>query len=143
MRVGPVHYNGTGEIDIDKVTVAIAEFEKTLVTPNSRFDLWLLGDADAQWPIGFEFTVNIGQAVGHIDRGAGRVARVLAELILEERIDLRRHAAVGASEHADDRRLSFGTRRAVFRVLLDHDAAQGAADPPPAATERSDRWGSR
>ncbi len=38
---------GSGEIDIDKVTVAIAEFEKTLVTPNSRFDLWLLGDADA------------------------------------------------------------------------------------------------
>jgi cytochrome c peroxidase len=35
------------EIDIDKVTAAIAEFEKTLVTPNSRFDRWLLGDEDA------------------------------------------------------------------------------------------------
>jgi len=38
---------GSDEIDIDKVTQAIAEFEKTLVTPNSRFDLWLLGKKDA------------------------------------------------------------------------------------------------
>jgi len=35
------------KIDIDQVTDAIAEFEKTLVTPNSRFDQWLLGKADA------------------------------------------------------------------------------------------------
>jgi cytochrome c peroxidase len=38
---------GKPEIDIDQVTDAIAEFEKTLVTPNSRFDKWLLGDASA------------------------------------------------------------------------------------------------
>ena len=38
---------GTDKIDIDQVTVAIAEFEKTLVTPNSRFDQWLLGDKNA------------------------------------------------------------------------------------------------
>ncbi|MEE4162125.1 MAG: cytochrome-c peroxidase [Woeseiaceae bacterium] len=37
----------THAITIDEVTEAIAEFEKTLVTPNSRFDLWLLGDEDA------------------------------------------------------------------------------------------------
>jgi cytochrome c peroxidase len=37
---------GTDEITIDEVTQAIAEFEKTLVTPNSRFDQWLLGDAN-------------------------------------------------------------------------------------------------
>jgi cytochrome c peroxidase len=35
---------GPGEIDMDKVTSAIAVFEETLVTPNSRFDLWLKGD---------------------------------------------------------------------------------------------------
>ncbi|MCG3170871.1 MAG: Cytochrome c551 peroxidase [Pseudomonadales bacterium] len=35
------------EITIDEVTAAIAEFEKTLVTPNSRFDRWLLGDTNA------------------------------------------------------------------------------------------------
>jgi len=38
---------GADGIDIDKVTDAIAEFEKTLVTPNSRFDQWLLGNEDA------------------------------------------------------------------------------------------------
>jgi cytochrome c peroxidase len=38
---------GTDKVDIDEVTTAIAEFEKTLVTPNSRFDQWLLGKADA------------------------------------------------------------------------------------------------
>lgn len=37
---------GKSKIDIDQVTQAIAEFEKTLVTPNSRFDQWLLGDRD-------------------------------------------------------------------------------------------------
>lgn len=35
------------KIDIDQVTTAIAEFEKTLVTPNSRFDKWLMGDKKA------------------------------------------------------------------------------------------------
>jgi cytochrome c peroxidase len=38
---------GKDKITIDEVTTAIAEFEKTLVTPNSRFDKWLLGDKDA------------------------------------------------------------------------------------------------
>jgi cytochrome c peroxidase len=38
---------GKSVIDIDQVTDAIAEFEKTLVTPNSRFDHWLLGETDA------------------------------------------------------------------------------------------------
>ena len=38
---------GNDKITIDEVTQAIAEFEKTLVTPNSRFDQWLLGDKDA------------------------------------------------------------------------------------------------
>lgn len=38
---------GKDKIDIDQVTLVIAEFEKTLVTPNSRFDQWLLGKKDA------------------------------------------------------------------------------------------------
>jgi cytochrome c peroxidase len=38
---------GKDEITIDEVTQAIAEFEKTLVTPNAPFDRWLLGDQDA------------------------------------------------------------------------------------------------
>jgi cytochrome c peroxidase len=32
------------DINIEQVTSAIAAFEETLVTPNSRFDLWLAGD---------------------------------------------------------------------------------------------------
>ncbi|NOY72274.1 MAG: cytochrome-c peroxidase [Gammaproteobacteria bacterium] len=38
---------GNDKINIDDVTSAIAEFEKTLVTPNSRFDKWLMGDNEA------------------------------------------------------------------------------------------------
>ncbi|MCU7810518.1 MAG: cytochrome-c peroxidase [Candidatus Thiodiazotropha sp. (ex Notomyrtea botanica)] len=38
---------GTDKITIDEVTQAIAEFEKTLVTPNAPFDQWLLGDKEA------------------------------------------------------------------------------------------------
>jgi len=41
---------GTDKIDIDKVTNAIAAFEETLVTPNSRFDKWLKGDDKALSP---------------------------------------------------------------------------------------------
>ena len=35
---------GNDKLTIDEVTVAIAAFEETLVTPNSRFDQWLKGD---------------------------------------------------------------------------------------------------
>ena len=38
---------GQDKIDIDMVTTAIAEFEKTLKTPNSRFDQWLMGKKEA------------------------------------------------------------------------------------------------
>ncbi|MES9941597.1 MAG: cytochrome-c peroxidase [Candidatus Thiodiazotropha sp. 6PLUC2] len=38
---------GVDKITIDEVTQAIAEFEKTLVTPNADFDKWLLGDKAA------------------------------------------------------------------------------------------------
>ncbi|MBI5163399.1 MAG: cytochrome-c peroxidase [Magnetospirillum sp.] len=38
---------GSDKVTIDGVTKAIAAFEETLVTPNSRFDKWLKGDAKA------------------------------------------------------------------------------------------------
>ena len=38
---------GNEKITIDEVTLAIAAFEETLVTPNSRFDKWLRGDKKA------------------------------------------------------------------------------------------------
>lgn len=38
---------GSDKVDIDQVTKAIAAFEETLVTPNSRFDKWLKGNKKA------------------------------------------------------------------------------------------------
>lgn len=38
---------GSDKVDIEKVTGAIAAFEETLATPNSRFDQWLKGNANA------------------------------------------------------------------------------------------------
>ena len=59
---------GTEKIDIDQVTQAIAEFEKTLVTPNSRFDQWLLGKKDAITPnelAGYELFKSSGCVACH------------------------------------------------------------------------------
>jgi cytochrome c peroxidase len=38
---------GDDKVTIEEVTKAIAAFEETLVTPNSRFDKWLKGDKKA------------------------------------------------------------------------------------------------
>ena len=38
---------GDRDVNIDRITDAIAVFEETLVTPNSRFDKWLKGDDNA------------------------------------------------------------------------------------------------
>jgi cytochrome c peroxidase len=38
---------GSADVNIGRITQAIAAFEETLVTPNSRFDRWLAGDATA------------------------------------------------------------------------------------------------
>lgn len=65
---------GSDTIDIDKVTAAIAEFEKTLVTPNSRFDRWLLGDADALTPTelaGYELFKSSGCIACHNGEAVG------------------------------------------------------------------------
>ena len=40
-------FGDSGEVNIDRITDAIAEFEETLVTPNAPFDRWLLGDDNA------------------------------------------------------------------------------------------------
>ncbi|MBS0353568.1 MAG: cytochrome-c peroxidase [Proteobacteria bacterium] len=38
---------GSDEVNVDRITGAIAAFEETLVTPNSRFDQWLKGNKKA------------------------------------------------------------------------------------------------
>ena len=61
-------------ISIDQVTEAIAEFEKTLVTPNSRFDLWLKGDKtaiNAQELAGYQLFKNSGCVACHAGAAVG------------------------------------------------------------------------
>lgn len=65
---------GEEGIDIDKVTLAIAEFEKTLVTPNSRFDQWLLGNEDAltgEETAGYQLFKNSGCIACHNGEAVG------------------------------------------------------------------------
>lgn len=62
------------KIDIDQVTQAIAEFEKTLVTPNARFDQWLLGKQDALTPdelAGYALFKVSGCVICHNGEGVG------------------------------------------------------------------------
>ena len=59
---------GTDKLTIDEVTSAIAAFEETLVTPNSRFDQWLKGDKKAinqQELRGYELFKNSGCVACH------------------------------------------------------------------------------
>jgi cytochrome c peroxidase len=65
---------GVDEITIDEVTQAIAEFERTLVTPNSRFDRWLLGEKDAitsEELAGYELFKTSGCAACHNGEAVG------------------------------------------------------------------------
>lgn len=61
-------------INIDQVTEAIAEFEKTLVTPNSHFDQWLLGDSGAitaEELAGYQLFKNSGCVACHMGPAVG------------------------------------------------------------------------
>ena len=61
-------------INIDQVTEAIAEFEKTLVTPNGRFDQWLLGNTDAitsQELAGYQLFKSSGCVACHMGPAVG------------------------------------------------------------------------
>lgn len=65
---------GTRKVDIDKVTRAIAAFEETLVTPNSRFDKWLQGDDNAltkQELAGYQLFKSSGCTLCHNGPAAG------------------------------------------------------------------------
>ncbi|MDK9695075.1 MAG: cytochrome-c peroxidase [Siculibacillus sp.] len=65
---------GKPGVDIDRVTTAIAAFEDTLVTPNSRFDKWLTGDKKAlskQEVAGWELFKDSGCVACHNGPAAG------------------------------------------------------------------------
>jgi cytochrome c peroxidase len=62
------------KISVDGVTKAIAAFEETLVTPNSRFDKWLKGDKkalSAQELAGYELFKDSGCTACHNGAAAG------------------------------------------------------------------------
>jgi cytochrome c peroxidase len=65
---------GSDKLNIDQVTAAIAEFEKTLVTPHARFDQWLLGKKDAlsaEELAGYKLFKESGCASCHNGEGVG------------------------------------------------------------------------
>lgn len=65
---------GDDDLDMDRVTTAIAEFERTLVTPNSRFDLWLKGNLSAmneEELAGYELFKTAGCASCHYGPAVG------------------------------------------------------------------------
>ncbi|WP_177431818.1 cytochrome-c peroxidase [Suttonella ornithocola] len=65
-------YNG--EISMNTITDAIAEFEKTLITPNSPFDRWLKGDENAlteEQKLGYERFKQYGCIACHQGRNVG------------------------------------------------------------------------
>lgn len=65
---------GNDKITIDEVTKAIAAFEETLVTPNSRFDKWLKGDKRALTATelaGYELFKDSGCTACHNGSAAG------------------------------------------------------------------------
>lgn len=65
---------GSDTITLDEVTDAIAAFEETLVTPNSRFDQWLKGDDEAlttQELAGYKTFKEVGCVACHNGAAAG------------------------------------------------------------------------
>ena len=65
---------GTDKIAIDQITLALAAFEETLVTPNARFDLWLKGNdkaINAQELRGYELFRNSGCVACHNGAAVG------------------------------------------------------------------------
>lgn len=65
---------GETKITIEEVTKAIAAFEETLVTPNSRFDKWLKGDKKALTTVeleGYELFKDSGCTACHNGSAAG------------------------------------------------------------------------
>jgi cytochrome c peroxidase len=65
---------GSRQVDIDRITTAIAAFEDTLVTPNARFDRWLKGDEQAiddSEQAGYQLFKSSGCAACHNGAAAG------------------------------------------------------------------------
>ncbi|HNU12573.1 MAG TPA: cytochrome-c peroxidase [Rubrivivax sp.] len=87
----------TGPLDIGQVTDALAAFEATLVTPNSRFDRWLTGDRNAITATelkGYELFKNSGCVACHNGPGVGGNTFQKMGVVAEYKTD---HPAEGRS----------------------------------------------
>ena len=97
---------GDEKISIDHVTDAIAEFEKTLVTPNSRFDQWLLGDKDAltaQESAGYALFKNSGCVACHNGEAVGGNSFQKMGLIKPYKTSSKAEGLSGVTGKASDR----------------------------------------
>jgi cytochrome c peroxidase len=90
----------------DTITDAIAEFEETLITPNSPFDKYLKGDADAigaKAHKGYELFKEAGCANCHVGKAMGgqsyeRMGRFQEYFADPEDVDLGRYNVTKAEE---------------------------------------------
>jgi cytochrome c peroxidase len=97
---------GTDDITIDQVTLAIAEFEKTLVTPNSRFDQWLLGDSkaiNADEKAGYELFKSSGCVACHNGPAAGGTSFQKMGLIKPYQTENSAEGLIGVTGNEADR----------------------------------------
>lgn len=97
---------GSRTVDIDKVTRAIAAFEETLVTPNSRFDRWLKGEAAALTANelnGYQLFKSSGCTVCHNGPAAGGTSFRKMGLVEPYRTDNPAEGRVGVTGRDADR----------------------------------------
>lgn len=97
---------GAGPIHIEKVTKAIAAFEETLVTPNSRFDKWLEGDKAALTPdevAGYELFKASGCTACHNGPAAGGASFRKMGVVEPYRTDNPAEGRVAVTGHDADR----------------------------------------
>lgn len=97
---------GSSEVDIDRVTTAIAEFEKSLVTPNSRFDQWLKGDNSAlnqREQAGYQLFKNSGCSGCHNGPAAGGSMYMKMGLIKPYQTDNPAEGRIGVTGNPADK----------------------------------------
>lgn len=93
---------GSEKVDIEKITAALAAFEETLVTPNSRFDQWLMGNDQAiteQELRGYRLFVDAGCVACHNGPAAGGNSFQRMGLVEEYKSD---HPAQGRADVTGD-----------------------------------------
>ena len=97
---------GTDEINIDRVTTAIATFEGTLITPNSRFDKWLKGDKAALTPVevaGYNLFKDSGCVGCHNGPAVGGGSFQKMGVVEPYKTDSKAEGRVGVTKQESDR----------------------------------------